>query len=108
MNLLDETTYKATFRDPMRRVGEDEEPSFDFWAYFETIPVVDFAGYDCSEGQVDWVWRTTDGCYEHVLINTRDDADVFMVLVLDLQAGSVFGHRILNLKKEYGIEPLSV
>ena len=108
MNLLDETAYKATFREPMLRVGDDEEPPFDYRPYFEQIPKADFEGFDCTEGQVDWAWRTPDTCFEHVLINTREDTDVFMVLVLDLQAGSVFGHRILHLKNEYGIEPLSV
>ena len=108
MNRLDETAFKATFREPMQRVGDDDEPPFDYWPYFEQIPEADFEGFDCTEGQVDWAWRTPDGCFEHVLINTREDADVFMVLVLDRQDRAVFGHRLLNLKKDYGIEPLSV
>ena len=108
MTRLDDTEYKTTFREPMQRVGEEEEPPFDYWPYFKQIPEADFEGFDCTEGQVDWAWRTQDGCFEHVLINTREDADVFMVLVLDRAAGSVCGHRILNLKKEYGIEPVTV
>jgi hypothetical protein len=40
--------------------------------------------------------------YEHVLVNTEDQ-NVFMVLVLDLDAGVVYGHRILDLRREYGL-----
>lgn len=91
----------------MQRASGYEEPPFDFWPYLEKIPPADFEGFDCTEGSVDWVWRTDDGCFEHVLINTREDADVFMVLVLDRQARTVHGHRLLNLKREYGIDPHS-
>ena len=105
MNRLDETAFKATFREPMRRVGEDEEPPFDFWPYFEQIPEADFEGFDCTEGRVDLAWRTGDGRYEHVLVSTREDADAYMVLVLDRDSSSVVGHRLLNLTKQYGIDP---
>ena len=108
MNRLDEAAFKTTFGASMQRVSGDEGIPFDFWPYFDQIPEADFEGFECTEGRVDWVWRTDDGLFEHVLINTREDADVFMVLVLDRQARAVFGHRILNLKNEYGIEPLSV
>jgi hypothetical protein len=104
MNRLDETAFKATFREPMQRVGDDEEPPFDFWTYFEQIPEADFEGFDCSEGQVDIAWRTGDGRFEHILVNTREDLDAFMVIVLDRDTNSVLGHRFLNLKKEYGID----
>lgn len=89
----------------MLRVGVDEEPPFDFWPYFEEIPEDDFEGFDCTEGLVDLAWRTGDGRFEHVLVSTREDADIFMVIVLDRVSNSVVGHRLLNLKKEYGIDP---
>lgn len=104
MNRLDDDAFKATFRAPMQRVGDDEEPPFDFWPYFEQIPEGDFAGFDCSEGQVNLAWRTEDGRFEHVLVSTREDAEAYMVIVLDRYSNSVVGHRLLNLKTEYGIE----
>lgn len=103
MNRLDEVAFKASFGESMQQIAGDEAPAFDFWPYFEEIPEVDFEGFDCSEGRVQWVWRTDDGRFEHVLINSRQDKDVFMVIVLDRIADSVLGHRLLNLRDEYGI-----
>jgi hypothetical protein len=37
-----------------------------------------------------------------VLINT-EDRNIFMVLVLDQEAGAVHGHRLLDLNREYGL-----
>lgn len=85
----------------MFRIGA--EPPFDFWTYVEGIPESDYEGYDCSEGAVEHVWRSEDGEYAHVLIKTKNDKDVFMVIVLALRERTVVGHRILDLKAKYGL-----
>ena len=103
MALLNKAAYKKTFGAKMLRLGPDEGPPFDFWTYFEAIPKEDFDGYDCSAGAVEYVWRSDDGKYEHVLINTKEDKDVFMVVVLDLFGQAVFGHLLVDLKAEYGL-----
>ena len=102
MAALDEPAFKATFGAKMNRV--EGAPPFDFWPYVELIPESDYKGFDCDEGQVSNVWRSDDGRFEHVLIDTQEDSNVFMVIVLDLQAQHVFGHRLLNLNQEYGID----
>ena len=102
---LDEQAFAATFGAKMIRV--EGPPPFDFWPYVELIPDVDYNGYDCSDGEVTNVWRSDDGCYEHVLINTKDDPNVFMAIVLDLHESCVMGHRILNLNKEYSLDTQS-
>lgn len=104
MPLLTPDQFRATFGDPPIRVGPDEPPPFDFWPYFEAIPGDDFCGHDCSAGAVDYVWRMPPGRYEHVLIST-EDRNTFMVLVLDHEAGAVYGHRLLDLNQEYGLSP---
>ena len=43
------------------------------------------------------------GPYEHVLVNS-EDRNVFMVLLLDREAGLVYGHRLFDLNCEYGLE----
>lgn len=103
MALLDEESFRKTFGKKMLCVSDDEEPPVPFWSYLEEIPVQDFQGYDCSEGNVQWVWRDEAGHFEHVLIDTKEDKDVFMVVVLDLSTKQVFGHRLLDLKREYGL-----
>ncbi|WP_180147470.1 hypothetical protein [Desulfoluna butyratoxydans] len=99
---LNEDEYKSTFSEPMKRVGQDEKPLFDFWLYFDSIPIEDFDGFDCAEGCVSYVWRDSTRAFDHVLINS-DVKNVFMVLVLDINHKKVVGHRLLNLNKEYAI-----
>lgn len=103
---LSEEAYKATCGDPMRRIGEDDSPPFDFWEYFESIPAADFEGHDCSEGEVDHAWNDPSETYQHVLVSS-ENRNVFMVLVLDLVSRAVHGHRLLDLDREYGVSPPS-
>ncbi len=103
MTQLSEREYHDTFSEPMARAKPEDSPPFDFWPYFGSIPQSDFGGYDCSQGKVDWVWRDASNTFEHVLINSNDP-NVFMVIVLDRLRGGVLGHRLLNLRKEYGLD----
>jgi hypothetical protein len=104
MKKLNEIEFRETFgRDQMDRVKINEEPPFDFWSYVEEIPAEDYTGYDCSEGRVEWVWRSKDMRFEHVLISAADDENVFMTVVLDRKESVVIGHRLLDLNVEYGI-----
>jgi hypothetical protein len=102
MPLLDESTYRETFGKKMIRVAADGSAPFPFWSYFDKIPKEDFQGYDCTEGIVQWVWRADDGRFEHVLVDAKEDKDVFMVIVLDLEKKKVVGHRLMDFKREYG------
>jgi hypothetical protein len=87
----------------MSRAGPDEEPPFDFWPYFHTIPAADFCGYDRSAGEVFYVYRDPTGQFEHVLVNSTTK-NVFMVVVLNRQTNAVHGHHLLNLNEKYGLE----
>jgi hypothetical protein len=40
--------------------------------------------------------------FEHVLINS-EDRNVFMVIVLELEASRVLGHHLLDLNRLYGL-----
>ena len=100
MPLLTTEQYLATFGDTPQRVG-DEDPPFDFWPYFDAIPPADFEGHDGSAGVVENAWRMAPGPHEHVLVGT-EDRNVFMVVVLDREAGIVYGHILLDLIREYG------
>ena len=103
MPLLDEGAYRKTFGKKMVRVGSDGNAPFPFWSYVDQIPKEDFRGYDCSEGSVQWVWRSDDARFEHILIDTKEDKDVFMVIVLDVTNREVVGHRLMDFKREYGL-----
>jgi hypothetical protein len=43
------------------------------------------------------------GGFEQVLVNSEDRND-FMALVLNCESGTVYGHRLLDLNREYGLE----
>src|SRR5260221_13435464 len=101
MPLLAREQYLSTFAEPMSMASGDEPAPFDFWTYFDAIPLTDFEGHDCSAGEV-LVSREPSGRYEHVLVKS-EDRNVFMVLVLDLTHQEVKGHRLLDLNQEYGL-----
>lgn len=103
MPLLDELSHKKMFGEKMVRVAADGNAPFPFWPYVDQIPKEDFQGFDCSEGCVQCIWRDEDGRFEHIHIDTKEDKDVFMVIVLDLQKKQVAGHRLMDYKHEYGL-----
>jgi hypothetical protein len=96
MALLSEEKYRQTFAPPMTRVLGNEAPPFNFWPYFEQIPLGDFAGHDCSPGIVTYVLRDPSERYEHVLVDS-ERRDILMALVLDRENLTVVGHRLLEL-----------
>lgn len=101
MPRLSDEEYAGTFGAPMRRISQEEAPPFDFWPYFERIPGADFQGHDCSEGEVQYVYRDPQGRIEHVLVNSRTP-EIYMVIVLDRTTGTVIGHHLLDLPTLYG------
>ena len=102
MPRLSDEEYAETFEAPMRRIPQEEVPPFDFWPYFESIPTADFGGHDCSDGQVEYVYRHPQGRLEHVLVNSRTP-EIYMVIILDRTTETIIGHHLLDLPKLYGI-----
>jgi hypothetical protein len=92
--------FKATTGPAPVRVGVDEAPPFDFWGYFDAIPEEDFGGHDFSAGRVEYAWRMP--VHEHVLVNCGRP-NVYLVLVLYLDARRVAGHHLLDLNEIYGV-----
>jgi hypothetical protein len=94
--LLSDSEYLALLPTDVEPRDEDAEPPFDFWPYVDAIPSEHFRGHDCSPGTVTYAFRHPRGRYEHVLVDSTD-ADVFMVLVLDLHERRVVGHLLLDM-----------
>jgi len=103
MPLLTDEQFKATMDDHPVQVGPDEAPPFDFWPYFDAIPEAELGGFDFSEGTVSYAWTMPTHGVQHVLVRC-DVPNVFLVLVLDLAAGAVRGHRVLDLNELYGLD----
>lgn len=102
MRKLTNEEFKATTVPQPAPLDTDVEPPFDFWPYFDAIPPEDFGGHDFSEGDVPYGWTMTGTPYQHVLIQC-ETANVFLVLVLNLDEQAVAGHHLLDLNKVYGL-----
>ena len=102
MKQLTEGEFHATFTNKMTKIAPNASPPFDFWDYFENIPESDFGDHDCSAGEVDQVYQTAGGRYQHVLVKSTEK-NVFMVVVLNLKDRVVYGHRLLDLNEAYGL-----
>ena len=98
---LTQAQFDATFGTPMRRLPQDAEPPFDFSDYLDSIPESDFCGRQFS-GDVTYVYEHPSGAYQHVLLDS-DDPNFFIVVVLDVEAKKVFGHRALDIGALYGL-----
>ncbi len=98
---LNPLEFHETRINPQR--VEAGEPVVDFWEYVAAIPPEDFAFADCRAGDVTHVYRMEDK-YEHVLINSQYQG-VAMVIVVDLQSQSIYGHMLLDLNPVGTKEP---
>jgi hypothetical protein len=86
----------------MTRADGDEAPLFDFWPYFDAIPVDHFQAHDCSSGRVEYVYQHSSGVFEHVLVDS-EDKNIFMVVVIHRSLRQVHGHYLLDINEEYGV-----
>ena len=86
---LTQSEFDATFAAPMRRLPQEDDPPFDFWPYFDTIPLDDFSGHRFS-GDVTYVYEHPSGSFQHVLVNS-EERNVFLAIVLNVSAKQVVG-----------------
>ena len=101
--LLHDETFHATFAEPMRSAeGDEGPPCVDIWPYIEAIPGDDLISFSVRGQDVECVWRTGDGRYDHVLIPTHTK-NVYLVIVVDLEETRIFGHHVINLNEKYGL-----
>lgn len=97
--LLTPDAFAACFAPPMQDVTAEAKAVVDIWTYVDGL---DLAALGIANmGDVAYVYRDGTGRYEHILIETGDDA-VFLVVVVDIRIRAVFGHHLLNLKMLYG------
>ncbi|MFO0937636.1 MAG: hypothetical protein U0798_14110 [Gemmataceae bacterium] len=100
--LLNEDEFKATLVPTMQDVSEGETDVLDIWPYVNSIPSSDLKSYLIYDDFVEKIYRTGDGCFDHVLVMTRTK-NVYVDVVVDLVHSSIYGHRLLDLNKEYGL-----
>ena len=113
VRLLSETEFLATFVEPMRSLSAiavnrgDGTPGLeggvvDIWPYACAVPAADLAGAEVQYEQVDGVYRSGDGRWDHVLVATAT-RNVHLVVVVDVAADRVYGHHLLDLNAKYAV-----
>ncbi len=58
------------------------------------------AGHEVYDHFVEYVYRSADDRFDHVLVMTRTN-NVYLVIIVDHRQGVVYGHNLLNLDIEY-------
>jgi len=105
--LLSAAEFQKTFGPEMTEItGRENEVSpsgvLDIKPYFQAIPGRDLRPHSVPECIAEYVYRSSDSRYDHVLFPTATE-NVYLVLVVDLAADKVLGHHILDLAELYGL-----
>lgn len=99
---LTEGEFKATMTTKMHNVTETATDVLDIWPYVDSVPANDLEGHTIHEGFVEGVYRNADNSFDHVNVITMTK-NVYLVVVVDLAHDSIYGHRLLDLNREYGL-----
>ena len=98
---LSAAEFKSCFAEPMRRIAAGSAAAVDIWPYVDALSLDDLGVP--SIGEVRYVYRDGEGRFDQVLIGTGR-FNALLVVVVDLRAQTVFGHHLLDLDREYGID----
>ena len=102
---LTEIEFKNSFGNGMTDITEMEiDEPIVIWSYVkeltenQTLHLIVY-----KKELVKKVYRNDLNAFDHILLPTEKQ-NVFLTIVVDLKKKRIFGHKILNLNKEYGIE----
>jgi hypothetical protein len=102
-HLLNQTEFRSTFGAKMIDITKSATNVIDIWPYVKSIPAAELNGHAICDEFVEFVYRSDDGGYDHVLVVTHTN-NVYLVVVVDLARNSIHGHRLLDLNQEYGLK----
>jgi len=101
-NPLTEALFKSTTEGKMSNVTQQPGDCIDIWPYVRQLQESTQVPQKALHGRfVEYVYRSQFNHYDHVLIPSG--INVFLVIVVDRIHCSVYGHRILDLNVEYGL-----
>ena len=99
---LTEGDFRATMTPKMHNVTKTATHVLDIWPYVNAVPASDLEGHSIYDDFVDVVFRSDDNRFDHVLVMTKTK-NVYLAVVVDLAHESIYGHRLLDLNREYGL-----
>jgi hypothetical protein len=101
--LLTREQYLATFAGKNSSIDVTNYDANEVWAYVQAVAEDDYAGYSICWGYIPFVYRTSDGAYDHIYASTRTE-NAFLIVLKDNRSGEIYGHHLLDLNIEYGME----
>ena len=93
--------YLDTFSGPN---ASQDVKGYDYdyiWSYVDSIHAHDHKGCELVKGDVPYIYRTSDGKYDHIFVSTTTE-NAFVILIV--QERAIVGHHFLDLNVEYGIK----
>ncbi len=102
--LLAEDEFFATFKKPMHNITGQDSNVLNIWPYVYAVPTSDLQGHIIHDRVVEYVYRTPDARFDHVLVMTKTK-NVYLAVVVDLEHAAIHGHHLLDLNRLYGIMP---
>ena len=97
--LLSEPEFKATVAIPMEEMSETAANVIDIWPYVQEVSRGGLQGHALDNQLIECVYRTSDGQFDHVLVETRTK-NVYLVIVINLLENRIHGHHLLDLNRE--------
>jgi hypothetical protein len=103
IRVLTKQDYLATFSGKVTDVTKLGDATVDIWPYvIEANRNLEFSEYVIEHRLVEYVYRSEDGRYDHVLIPYGAE-NVYLVVIVDRSNELVHGHYLLDLNEEYGV-----
>jgi hypothetical protein len=99
---LNEDEFKATMTLKMKDITARATDILDIWPYVDSVPFLELDGHSIYDGFVEVVYRSNDDRFDHALVMTRTK-NVYLVVIVDLARNSIYGHRLLDLNRAYGL-----
>ncbi len=85
----------------MKNITGQERDVLDIWPYVDAIPFADLEGHSIDDCVVEYVYRAPDDRFDHVLVTTKTN-NVYLVVIVDLERDTIYGHHLLDLNRLYG------
>jgi len=104
-NKLTEAEFKETFGSGMTNITELEiDDPIDIWKYaHELTQNGELNSYVYERELVEYVYRNNSNTYDQILLPSEKQ-NVFLVIVIDILKNEIYGHRLLDLNKEFGVK----
>jgi hypothetical protein len=102
---LTKKEFKATFSEKMNDVTNVADAIVDIWEYVEALETSEYFinDYIIEKRLIEKVYRNSINTYDQILIPTIKN-NVYLIIIVDIKKGNIFGHYLLDLNEEYGIK----